>query len=1310
MLSWLATLFSLLYPVLPKKAQTKIWETGITVGQVTGVIPANLTGSSFNQSSLIGYSAPKSITTTHTKTHTTVTNYHWQPDDWTQVEETMREKREANRWFLTNMTDPKPKKDRSAHKVRRALKLTRAVSAVIMSSMAQTLLEGEYPESLKTHVTTECSWISPERLEIELQGETTSCRLVPGQENYLHCTDEFSGKTCRLPIPQGDRVSQDFLSRRATVTGEILAKSGLGLNLIMDEDTPSRKELQYEVDKVWQRLPIQEETASGVPQLEDGLIQFSKKAISQIQEAIEQDPMIVQVVDEDTMKVLTQPGDLTELLRALGPQALSYFSLYQPTNQEPEIGRRKQEEAAYQYLNQYIESSAADSWTHDKEGTWQQYHRDEKTKKMAFSPRDLEFVIQEMDKRVRVSADKERRRRSASVNDTILAMYYATWPGANDTHLLRDDGGGEDPRCGPLAGPQGHFECDRFSRRPCCSGLGFCGFSSNHCNCHNCRDYRPPNYNAVRVAAGLTERKMRRMAWDPIGDPGTTTTTPKTTSAAPVYSAHEGMANRGRRSEADSQSSRSAFDGLDPAEKYTIEDAIRRGDSVAGLRYKDSLGRRWQVDNHVEGVISWKNKHTFIEYDSLGAIVLVDDVSPVVNLLERIVHYNTKKRVTFSADDNNYLRKTKVYYANVGVRSPLSLFGNHSAENNTRLDQDVSSGWAANKRYSRIPFWIANDRTIEGDAQEAEDCLEQLLQAVKMFHPLVDKRVRRQILSLIVAGLGAAMGLAGLGAGVSATSAAATNHDSIVDLSTKLVEVQAGVLTLSKKQELGLTVQHAILEVLDDISQDMREEQRESLALATQSLLGQSTRKMCSESRRIIENLELLRKGVLPLSMVNEGLIQGALERVNRRAKAVGLRPAVTTVQQFLQLPTTSLFANPEKKSDDQKSKYQEHVNTIEGMKIPTFYTRANVSQDFEHPNVEHHNGTSGLISEEATGPGFFKPHHLFLEVRTHLPLIRDSQEAYLVQTLKTGLLKIDEDYFTLEHDGWLAINEDEDKMFQLPADYFKDCIEANGRYTCPRKPRGQGDDCLVNLKKGQENKKCLNRMRALDKTKPYLVKSDDKENEAIAFVPQDHNVVLRCPAPKYLATNLTLEWQVPRNQHQGLIRYRAPYDYCSVQINRNGEVEDGPTVYFMPPVEEEIQLGKKTELRDVYVLLGLYDTITRQIRRKTGYSLAYQHAQEVLGRANLTMKEIEAVAQYQPWDYIQLSPSHTRLAISIGILAAGLFFASLLVGGCICYRKNAKRAKRVRSALLRDRALRAGVEQQQQEQALINRHAVRYV
>ena len=72
---------------------------------------------------------------------------------------------------------------------------------------------------------------------------------------------------------------------------------------------------------------------------------------------------------------------------------------------------------------------------------------------------------------------------------------------------------------------------------------------------------------------------------------------------------------------------------------------------------------------------------------------------------------------------------------------------------------------------------------------------------------------------------------------------------------------------------------------------------------------------------------------------------------------------------------------------------------------IPTFYTRANVSQDFEHPNVEHHNGTSGLISEEATGPGFFKPHHLFLEVRTHLPLIRDSQEAYLVQTLIPNMM-----------------------------------------------------------------------------------------------------------------------------------------------------------------------------------------------------------------------------------------------------------------------------------------------------------------
>ena len=74
--------------------------------------------------------------------------------------------------------------------------------------------------------------------------------------------------------------------------------------------------------------------------------------------------------------------------------------------------------------------------------------------------------------------------------------------------MLTDDGSGPNPKCGPNspdAPPGRTMECDRFSSRPCCSGIGYCGFSRNHCSCHYCQDYRPSNYNEVRRARGLPE-------------------------------------------------------------------------------------------------------------------------------------------------------------------------------------------------------------------------------------------------------------------------------------------------------------------------------------------------------------------------------------------------------------------------------------------------------------------------------------------------------------------------------------------------------------------------------------------------------------------------------------------------------------------------------------------------------------------------------------------------------------------------------------------------------------------------------------
>merc|ERR1712194_775588 len=49
-----------------------------------------------------------------------------------------------------------------------------------------------------------------------------------------------------------------------------------------------------------------------------------------------------------------------------------------------------------------------------------------------------------------------------------------------------------DFKCGsrvPLLPDEEQVECERASSSPCCSSLGWCGKSRNHCRCPTCIDY-----------------------------------------------------------------------------------------------------------------------------------------------------------------------------------------------------------------------------------------------------------------------------------------------------------------------------------------------------------------------------------------------------------------------------------------------------------------------------------------------------------------------------------------------------------------------------------------------------------------------------------------------------------------------------------------------------------------------------------------------------------------------------------------------------------------------------------------------------
>ena len=236
--------------------------------------------------------------------------------------------------------------------------------------------------------------------------------------------------------------------------------------------------------------------------------------------------------------------------------------------------------------------------------------------------------------------------------------------------------------------------------------------------------------------------------------------------------------------------------------------------------------------------------------------------------------------------------------------------------------------------------------------------------------------------------------------------------------------------------------------------------------------------------------------------------------------------------------------------------------------------------------------------------------------------------------------------------------------------------------------------------------------MVALDETRPYLVKSKEDDLVALGYVPANHNVIFRCSAPTRIAANLTLEWALPQDGRKGLLKFRAPFHYCSITISRRGAPDRGPSVFFLPTAEEErVYLGRKTEMRDLWVLLGLFDTVTGTLRTDSGYTKNYLEARRFLSKLNVTMQDIDNIQELQPWDMIQLSSSSVKLAVSIAILSASLAFTILFCCGWYYCRKNQKKTARVRLALQRDRAARqAGQEAAGAAQALMTRNSVRFV
>ena len=1261
-------------------------------------------------------------TTTTTTTSTTSTPYTWHPTEWelNQVEVKTKKRSVREKVDVTN--------DHSMNLGTQNRDVTTAVSTLLMTVAIQILMKGQYPEGIQSHVLKHCSWISSVSLGKELAADTPACRMFKEGGTFIHCQDQVTKNTCQLPVI----LSFDPLSKKANIAGKVLLQAGVGLNLgVADGHTPMRRQLQEQVEQAYQHLHNED---FALTRIEEDVLNHGQKAFERLQKIFADQPHLVTQIDRGTVEALDQPeGIQMEELKTLGKEVTSYLSLRSkgtaPRRTSNIMGTRK----AATFMNEYMKTIDQGSWEDGLQRLWQEY--DQQGMKAEFEKEDLLEAIDRIEENTNIEIlDEETSNRTRRSNEPGHSAWQPAsgdltgewfhgrrsealneendrWDGLRHGRQY-DDGSGPDPRCGPNAPgtpPGRSMECSRYGPRPCCSGAGFCGWSRNHCDCHFCTDYSPLNYHEVREARGLPPNKP---IWREEPIPGQYTQY----SPQEEHPASE-LRRQEERAREDSYGPDVNIHNLDDGDRDNIRRAVRAGKRTAHLLPEGSLGRQWQIEDNHEGTVNWSHQRTLLEYEEVASVILVEDLGPIVNVLERIVDYHKKKKVTFSADPDNAIhRNMPIYYTNLGIKSPYSLY--NTSSNTTlfnNLSQDIGTSWTDESKYSRVPFWSANDAIIEAIAREAGVCLEDLLNGIKLYHPDMDSetesRMKRQILSLLMAGVGAAMGLAGLGAGVSSISQAAQNHADVVKLSTRLNAIQAGVFTISKRQQLELTAEHAILRVLDDMAKDQQESQRESLALVSQNLLKQSKDQACKKAEDTIRHMETLRKKTLPLGLVNQELLEGALAKIRVRAMSIGLYPSVSSLTQFLQLPTTSLIVKTTRSEEKNKELFDEHKEAVTKLGIKKFYNARNITERPHHSPLENHHNDTGRLKEDANGPGVFHPEGIFLEIRTKIPLIRSGQEVYHVKSLELGIIKITENnntkYFTLDHDDWLAIS-DSGEAFQLRHDYFKDCIQNNDHYVCPRVPRPPSDNCLVSLKAGRENRGCLKKMVALDGNRPYLVRSKEDDRVALGYVPDNHNIILRCPAPSRVAANLTLEWVLPRGRKTGLLKFKAPYHYCSISIPKNGYPDKGPSIYFLPTEEEErIYLGRKTEMKDLLTLLGLYNQNTGAIRSDTGYTKNYLEARKFLNKLNVTMEEIDNVQQLQPWDLIRLDSSSVKLAVSISILSASLAFGTLFCCGWYHCRKNQKKTARVRLALQRDRALR---EQAGPAQALINRNTVRFV
>ena len=65
------------------------------------------------------------------------------------------------------------------------------------------------------------------------------------------------------------------------------------------------------------------------------------------------------------------------------------------------------------------------------------------------------------------------------------------------------------------------------------------------------------------------------------------------------------------------------------------------------------LGKKWEIEEEHRGTVTWSHERTLLEYEEVASVALIEDLGPLINALERIVDYNTKKKVTFTSDPEN---------------------------------------------------------------------------------------------------------------------------------------------------------------------------------------------------------------------------------------------------------------------------------------------------------------------------------------------------------------------------------------------------------------------------------------------------------------------------------------------------------------------------------------------------------------------------------------------------------------------------------------------------------------------------------